>query len=68
MDHKFVNPIETRYRTDIASLFTEEKKLENWLKVEAVLAKIHAQLGDIPKEAAEEIKSKANLNYVKLQP
>jgi len=67
MDHKFVNPIETRYRTDIASLFTEEKKLENWLKVEAVLAKIHAQLGDIPKEAAEEIKSKANLNYVKLK-
>ena len=67
MDHKFVNPIETRYRTDIASLFTEEKKLENWLKVEAVLAKIHAQLGDIPKEAAEEIKSKANLNNVKLK-
>jgi adenylosuccinate lyase len=67
MEHKFVNPIETRYRTDIASLFTEDKKLENWLKVEAVLAKVHAQLGDIPKEAAEEIEEKANLNHVKLE-
>jgi adenylosuccinate lyase len=67
MEHKFVNPIETRYRTDIASLFTEDKKLENWLKIEAVLAEVHAQLGDIPKEAAEEIKAKANLNYVKLK-
>jgi adenylosuccinate lyase len=66
MDHKFVNPIETRYRTDISSLFTEDKKLENWLKIEAVLAKIHAQLGNIPKEAADEIEKKANLNHVKL--
>ncbi|TFG25132.1 MAG: adenylosuccinate lyase [Promethearchaeota archaeon] len=67
MEHKFINPIETRYRTDIAQLFTEEKKLENWLKVEATLAKVHAQLGNIPKEASEEINKKANLNYVKLK-
>jgi adenylosuccinate lyase len=67
MEHKFVNPIETRYRTEIASLFTEDKKLENWLKVEAVLATVHAQIGNIPKEAAEEIRAKANLNYVKLK-
>jgi adenylosuccinate lyase len=40
--------------------------LENWLKIEAVLAKIHAQLGNIPKEAADEIEKKANLNHVKL--
>ena len=67
MEHKFINPIETRYRTEIAQLFTEEKKLENWLKVEATLAKVHAQLGNIPKEVAEEINKKANLNYVKLK-
>ena len=67
MEHKFIHPIETRYRTEIASLFTEEKKLENWLMVEAVLAKVHAKLGTIPKEAAEEISRKANLNYVKLE-
>ncbi|MFX1493126.1 MAG: adenylosuccinate lyase [Promethearchaeota archaeon] len=67
MSHKFVHPIETRYRTEIAELFTEEKKLESWLKVEAVLAKIHAKFGNLPQEAAEEINKKANLKYVKLE-
>ncbi|TFG02345.1 MAG: adenylosuccinate lyase [Promethearchaeota archaeon] len=55
MDHKFIHPVETRYRTEIADLFTEEKKLNNWMLIEAVLAKVHAKLGNIPKEAAEEI-------------
>ncbi|MHA1459856.1 MAG: adenylosuccinate lyase [Promethearchaeota archaeon] len=66
MEHKFINPIETRYRTELADLFTEDKKLEYWLKVEAILAKAHAKLGNIPQDAAEEIYKKANLNYVKL--
>ncbi len=66
MDHKFINPVETRYRTELAELFTEDKKLEYWLRVEAKLAKAHAKLGNIPQEAAEEIEKKANLNYVKL--
>jgi len=66
MDHKFINPVETRYRTELADLFTEDKKLEYWLKVEAVLAKAHAKLGNIPQDAAEEISKKANLKYVKL--
>ncbi|MFW9826979.1 MAG: adenylosuccinate lyase [Candidatus Thorarchaeota archaeon] len=67
MDHKFIHPIETRYRTEIAKLFTEEKKLENWLKVEAALAEVHAEMGNIPKEAADEIVKKANLNNVKIE-
>ncbi|MFX1500888.1 MAG: adenylosuccinate lyase [Promethearchaeota archaeon] len=67
MDHKFIHPIETRYRTEIAKIFTEEKKLENWLKVEAVLAQVHAELNNIPPEAAEEIKKKANLLHIKLE-
>jgi adenylosuccinate lyase len=66
MDHKFINPVETRYRTELANLFTEDKKLEYWLRVEAVLAKAHAKLGNIPQEAAEEIYNKANINIVKL--
>jgi adenylosuccinate lyase len=67
MNHKFIHPVETRYRTPISELFTEEKKLENWLKVEAVLAKVHAKLGNIPKKAADEISKKANLEYVKIE-
>ena len=66
MDHKFINPVETRYRTEIADIFTEEKKLDNWLKVEAVLAKAHAKIGNIPQDAADEIFKKANLHYVTL--
>ncbi|MFW9987970.1 MAG: adenylosuccinate lyase [Candidatus Odinarchaeota archaeon] len=67
MDHNFIHPIETRYRTEIAKIFTEEKKLENWLKIEAVLAQVHAEVNNIPHEAAEEIKKKANLLHVKLE-
>ena len=67
MDHKFIHPIETRYRTEIAHFFTEEKKLEYWLKIESVLAQVHAELGNIPQEAAQEINKKANLLYVKLE-
>jgi len=66
MDHKFLHPIETRYRTGIAKLFTEERKLENWLKVEAALAHVHGELEIIPKEAATEINRRANLRFVKL--
>jgi len=55
MDHKFISPIETRYRTEIAELFTEEEKLKNWMRVEAVLAKVHEKLGNIPKGASEKI-------------
>jgi adenylosuccinate lyase len=67
MEHKFINPVETRYRTELADTFTEDKKLEYWLKVEAVLAKAHAKLGNISQDDAEEIYKKANLNYVKLK-
>ncbi|TFF89043.1 MAG: adenylosuccinate lyase [Promethearchaeota archaeon] len=66
MSHKFVNPIETRYRTPIADLFTEEQKLANWLRVEAFLAKVHAKMGNIPHEAAIEIQKKANLDHIRL--
>ncbi|NHJ20513.1 MAG: adenylosuccinate lyase [Candidatus Lokiarchaeota archaeon] len=66
MEHKFINPVETRYRTELAELFTEDKKLEYWLKIEAELAKAHAKLENIPQDAAVEINKKANLNYVKL--
>ncbi len=55
MEHNLIHPIETRYRTKIAELFTEKKKLENWMLVETVLAKVHAKMGNIPKQAGEEI-------------
>ncbi|MFX1303024.1 MAG: adenylosuccinate lyase, partial [Promethearchaeota archaeon] len=67
MVHKFIHPVETRYRTEIANYFTEEKKLENWMKVEAALAQVHAEIGNIPLNEANEITKKSNLRYVKLE-
>jgi len=62
-----IHPIEFRYNTkEMRELFTEEAKLQNWLDVEAALAKAHAELGNIPMAAADEIAKKANLKSIKL--
>lgn len=48
------------------SIFEEENRLEKWLQVEAAVAKAQASVGDIPKEAAEEISKNANTTSVRL--
>ncbi|MEM4554916.1 MAG: adenylosuccinate lyase [Candidatus Anstonellaceae archaeon] len=50
-----VLPIDGRYKTEMNALFEEEYKLKTWLEVEVALAKAHAQLKNIPPEAAKEI-------------
>jgi adenylosuccinate lyase len=50
-----VSPLEFRYRTDMNDIFDEENKLRYWLMVEVALAKAHAAVGNIPKEAPHEI-------------
>ena len=63
-----VHPIEYRYfYPDMKKIWTEENKLETWLKVEATLSKVHAKLGNIPQSASSEIERKANINFVKLE-
>jgi adenylosuccinate lyase len=63
-----VHPIEFRYFSDeMKSIFTEEAKLQNWLTVEAALARAHARLGHIPKSASAEISRKATLKHVRLR-
>jgi len=47
--------IETRYRTEMADVFSEENKIRKWAEVELALAKAHAKLGNIPKEAVPAI-------------
>ena len=47
-------------------IFDEESKLQKWLDVEAAVAEAEAAVGDIPKEAAEEIASNANTRTVTL--
>lgn len=63
-----MHPILSRYSyPEMRYVFSEEAKLEKWLKVEAALAKAHALLNNIPLEAADIIASKASLKYVKLE-
>ncbi|QEE15718.1 adenylosuccinate lyase [Promethearchaeum syntrophicum] len=63
-----IHPIENRYKTkEMAKIFTQSAKLYRWLRVEAALAHAHASLERIPKNEAEEIDRKANLEFVKLE-
>jgi adenylosuccinate lyase len=47
-------------------VFDEESKLQKWLNVEAAVAQAQAAVGDIPKEAADEIANNANTRTVTL--
>ena len=50
-----VSPLDSRYKTEMTSVFDEENKLRKWMEVEVALAKAHAQLNHIPKEAPSAI-------------
>ncbi len=61
------HPIEYRYFTEeMKRIWEEESKLQNWLTVEAALARANAKFGVIPESAAKEISKKANTKFVKL--
>ena len=63
-----IHPIEFRYGTpEMKKIWDAENKLQKMLEVEAALAEAESQLKLIPKEAAEEIKNKANTQYVTKQ-
>ena len=60
-----IHPIEFRYGTDeMRAVWETDNKLQKMLEVEAALAEAEAQLDMIPKEAADEINSKASIKYV----
>jgi 3-carboxy-cis,cis-muconate cycloisomerase len=50
----------------VRALFTEHARFQSWLDVEAALAQAQAELGVIPKAAAQEIVAKAHLKYLDL--
>src|SRR6266487_3765469 len=61
-------PIDTgRYGSpEMRHIFDEESKLQKWLDVEAAVAEAEASVGDIPKEAADDIAENANTKTVTL--
>ncbi|MEM2739498.1 MAG: adenylosuccinate lyase [Candidatus Bathyarchaeia archaeon] len=63
-----VHPVEYRYGSrEMRRIFERETWLEYMLMVEAALAEAHAAVGNIPREAAEAIRSKASTRFVKLE-
>lgn len=61
-------PLDYRYgRKELKNIFSESKKLQYLLDVEAALARAQAKVGNIPQYAADEISKKANIKYVKTE-
>ncbi len=54
-------------KTEIKKIFNEESVVESWLNFEKVLAEVQGKMEIIPLDAANEIKKKANLKYVKIE-
>ncbi len=48
------------------AIFEEENRLQKWLDVEAAVARAQASVGDIPREAAEDISKNASTKIVTL--
>ena len=62
-----VCPLDYRYgRKELKEIFGEKQRLQYLLDVEAALARAHAKVGNIPKNASEEISKKASIRYVKV--
>jgi len=60
-----VCPLDYRYgRDEMKSIFSKENKTDKLLKVEAALARAHAELGNIPEEAAEMITENATTKII----
>lgn len=49
-------------RPEMAKIWSEESKFQNWLDVEIAVCEAQHQLGRIPKDALEEIKQKAKFD------
>lgn len=50
-----ISPFEERYRTEMNDVLDDWNKIKKWMEVEVALAKAHAQLGTIPKDAPAKI-------------
>ncbi|MEF8873569.1 MAG: adenylosuccinate lyase [Candidatus Thermoplasmatota archaeon] len=60
-----VCPLDYRYgREEMKSVFSKENKTDKLLKVEAALARAHAELGNVPEKAAETITENATTEIV----
>jgi adenylosuccinate lyase len=58
-------PLDFRYgRKEMKAIFSEDRRIDLQLKVEAALARAHAKAGNIPRSAAREITCAASIDIV----
>jgi adenylosuccinate lyase len=50
----------------MGALWSERNKFEKWLEVELAVCEVHAEMGTIPREAVEEIRSKASFTVERI--
>ncbi len=58
--------IERYTRPEMARIWTPENRYQKWLDIEIYACEAHAELGNIPKEAVDRIKSKAKFDVARI--
>ncbi len=51
---------------EMGALWSEESKFQTWLKVEIAVCEVHAEMGTIPRDALEQIKSRATFSVERI--
>jgi adenylosuccinate lyase len=51
---------------DMGTLWSEQNKFQKWLDVELAVCEVHAEMGTIPREALEEIKSRSKFSVERI--
>jgi adenylosuccinate lyase len=52
---------------EMGALWSEESKFQKWLEVEIAVCEVHAEMGTIPRDALEEIKSRAKFSVERIR-
>jgi adenylosuccinate lyase len=51
---------------EMGALWSEQNKFQKWLDVEIAVCEVHAEMGTIPREAVQEIKSRASFSVERI--
>jgi adenylosuccinate lyase len=51
---------------EMGAVWTEENKFQKWLEVELAVCEVHAEMGTIPRDALEQIKSRAKFSVARI--
>src|SRR5437588_3565328 len=51
---------------EMGELWSEQTKLQKWLDVEIAVCEVHAEMGTIPLDAVEQIKSRAKFSVARI--